>query len=482
MRKSILGALSIALAIATQHSALLADNPASWSGSGCDAGMICGDGCNGSQSAGCDGCGAGCNGGLGAGCDGCGSGCNGGLGAGCDGCGSGCGMGGLFCDSAGGDSCCADGLFGLGLLGGNHSGWNISGWVDAGFIGNTSSPDSKFNGPYNAVDRSNEGMLNQLYMIVEKRLPRYGAGIGGRVDILYGEDYLLAQSNGLERRDDGSARWNGEYYGLALPQAYVSMGNEDVSLQVGHFYSVVGYEGVMAPDNFFYSKSYSYQFAGPFTHWGAQLNVRPTDALSFNLGIHNGWDSLDRESDKPGFIGKVRYDSQSSKAWTSFAITTGDSNNDLAGVALNPDFTNRTRYSWLVALPVTKRLDYVFHHWLGFQEEGAPDGGRADWYGIDQYLTYSFSDCVKGALRFEWFRDEEGTRVGLNRSSNPNNPPFVGDFYSLSAGLNLAVSKSLTIRPELRADWFDGTAVRQPFDDGNDDNQFMLGIDAILRI
>ncbi|WP_417730378.1 outer membrane beta-barrel protein [Rosistilla oblonga] len=470
MRKNILGALSIALAIATQQSVLLAGSPSCLSSLRCDDGMLCDRAAHYRGGSDCDArmiCGDECN-------DGCLGGCS-------DLCGAGCDHGGFGCD-AGMDSCCDGGLFGLGLLGQASSGWNVSGWVDAGFIGNTSSPNSKFNGPYNAVDRSNEGMLNQLYMIVEKRLPRYGAGIGGRVDILYGEDYLLAQSNGLERRDDGAARWNGEYYGLALPQAYVSMGNEDVSLQVGHFYSVVGYEGVMAPDNFFYSKSYSYQFAGPFTHWGAQLNVRPTDALSFNLGIHNGWDSLDRESDKPGFIGKVRYDSQSSKAWTSFAITTGDSSNDLAGVALNPDFTNRTRYSWLVALPVTKRLDYVFHHWLGFQEEGAPDGGRADWYGIDQYLTYCFTDRLKGAVRFEWFRDEEGTRVGLNRPSNPNNPPFVGDFYSLSAGFNMAVSKNLTIRPELRADWFDGTAASQPFDDGNDDNQFMLGIDAIFRI
>ncbi len=70
-------------------------------------------------------------------------------------------------------------------------GCSIYGWLAAGFVGNTSSPDSKFNGPYNAVDRSNELMLNQTYFVAEKKLRCDAcAGIGGRVDMLYGEDFF----------------------------------------------------------------------------------------------------------------------------------------------------------------------------------------------------------------------------------------------------------------------------------------------------
>ena len=137
----------------------------------------------------------------------------------------------------------------------SECGINVHGWIDAGFIWNTSSPTSGFNGPYNAVDRSNEIMMNQLYMVAEKGLPHCGLGIGGRIDFIYGEDYFLAESIGIEKRPDGTAHWNREYYGMAFPQAYVSVGNENLNMQVGHFYSVVGYEGVMSPDNFFYSKS-----------------------------------------------------------------------------------------------------------------------------------------------------------------------------------------------------------------------------------
>ena len=185
-------------------------------------------------------------------------------------------------------------------------GLNFWGWLNAGFVGNTSSPASKFNGPYNAVDRANELMFNQMYFIAEKGLPcDCCCGIGGRVDVIYGEDYFLAQSVGLENHDDGSPHWNSEYYGWAIPQAYVEVGRTDLSLKLGHFYSPVGYEGLpaytqartpRAAGNFFYTKAYSYQFAGPFTHWGAIATWKPSDYWETQFGLTNGWDTLDRET------------------------------------------------------------------------------------------------------------------------------------------------------------------------------------------
>jgi hypothetical protein len=236
----------------------------------------------------------------------------------------------------------------------------------------------------------------------------------------------------------------------------------------------------MAPDNFFYSKSYSYQFAGPFTHWGGQVNWSPNNNWTVQMGLHNGWDAFDRVDDEVGFVGKVRYDSSSSGAWTSFAAVSGKEFNNSAGLAITPDFTNRTRYSWLVGLPLTCKLEYVFHHWLGLQEDGAAGGGQADWYGIDQYLYYTINNRWKTGLRFEWFRDEDGTRVGLNRTTNPNKPPLPGNFYSVSYGANWTPTNNLVIRPEIRGDWYDGSGAALPFNDNSRDTQLMLGFDAIL--
>ena len=102
------------------------------------------------------------------------------------------------------------------------------------------------------------------------------------------------------------------------------------------------------------------------------------------------------------------------------------------------------------------------------------------WYGIDQYLSYKVNNCWKVGGRLEWFRDEEGTRVGLNRTTNPNNPPFPGDFYSITLGLNYSPTCNLTLRPEIRYDSYDGNVARLPFNDGLDDTQLMVGLDGIL--
>jgi hypothetical protein len=122
----------------------------------------------------------------------------------------------------------------------------IYGWLNGGYIGNANNPVSKFNGPYNAVDRD-ELMFNQAYLVIEKLLGNTeGIEYGFRADALYGFDYILAQSRGLEVNPDGSARWNGnQYYGLALPQLYGEVGNKNASLKVGRFYSVVGYTAAL---------------------------------------------------------------------------------------------------------------------------------------------------------------------------------------------------------------------------------------------
>jgi hypothetical protein len=368
--------------------------------------------------------------------------------------------------------------------------WNFYGWLNAGFVGNTDSPPSKFNGPYNAVDRANELMLNQMYFVLEKQLAcDCCCGIGGRVDVIYGEDYFLAQSVGLENRDDGSPHWNDEYYGVAIPQAYLELGRTDLSIKLGHFYSIIGYEGLpastsagtpRAAGNFFYTKAYSYQFAGPFTHWGGLVTWALSDYWETQVGLTNGWDTLDRApKDNLNMLAKAKYTGDSGW-WTSFGGVTGDDINNPGGLPIVNAFTNRTRYSWLISLPVGCNAEYVFHQWLGSQEQGAIGGGTAYWYGIDQYLTYTINDCWKSGLRFEWFRDEDGTRVGLNRPSNPNNVPFVGDFYSLSAGLNWSPTTNLIVRPEIRADWYDGAQLTQPFNDGAEDTQLLFGVDAIL--
>ncbi len=357
----------------------------------------------------------------------------------------------------------------------------LRGWLNGGYMGNMQNPPSRFHGPYNAVDR-NEIMGSQAYLIAEANLPADDSfGFGARVDVLYGEDYLLAQSVGMEVRSDGTPRWNtNEFYGLALPQLYGQVGTNNFNLKLGHFYSIVGYEGIQAPDNFFYSKSYSYQFAGPFTHWGGLLSWKPTERLEVQGGLTNGWNTLDRSSDRLGYLLGVKFTHES--FWVSLAATTGDEFNNVAGrPGLAPDYANRTRYSAIVGLQLTEKLEWVVHHWYGFQQNGVPGGVNADWWGIDQYIYYTINDQWKAAVRLEWFHDQDGTRLGLNRPSNPNKPPFGGQVYSASLGVNWTPHPNFILRPEVRSDWYDPNFGGLPYDDGTKSHQFLIGMDGIVK-
>ncbi|MFM8930397.1 MAG: outer membrane beta-barrel protein [Gemmataceae bacterium] len=359
---------------------------------------------------------------------------------------------------------------------------SVRGWLDGGFMGNSGNPGSKFNGPYNAVDRANEAMFNQAYLIAERVLPTDESfGAGGRVDLLYGEDFLLAMSQGWEIQPGGGDGWNsGQYYGLAIPQLYAEFGTQELSVKLGHFYTIVGYEGVPAVGNFFYSKAYSYQFAGPFTEWGGLATWRPTKNFEVIGGLVNGWNAVDANINAVNFLGRARVQNDPNSLAASFAIITGDQPSNIAGLPNIADVAaNRTRYSLILEARPTNRLEYVFHQWLGTQTDGAPLGGTALWAGIDQYLYYSVSEQWKAGARFEWFNDVDGTRVGLNRPSNPNKPPLPGNFFSLTVGPNWLPTQNLMLRPELRWDFYDGEA--KPYNDGTKTNQLMLGFDAILK-
>jgi hypothetical protein len=363
----------------------------------------------------------------------------------------------------------------------------VYGWLDGGFVGNFGVPASKFNGPYNAVDRANEAMMNQVYIIAERTLPTDGSnGIGARTDLLYGEDFPLAMSLGWET-NPGPRDWNsGEYYGLAIPQLYTELGNQDISLKLGHFYTIVGYEGVPAVGNFFYMRSYSYQFAGPFTHWGGLVNWNASKNVEVDAGLVNGWNGLASPSSKANFLGRIRARNDDNSFATSFAIVSGDEGNDFSPLFQPaPPLTsaNRTRYSLIFEYRPADNWEYLFHHWLGTQAKALVDGGTALWAGIDQYLYYRVSDAWSWGARFEWFQDTDGTRVGLNRPSNPNHVPLPGNFYSLTIGPNWTPTGNFLMRPAFRWDFFGGPygGPRAPYNDGISNQQTMLGFDLIQK-
>lgn len=378
-------------------------------------------------------------------------------------------------------------------------GWNLTGFINASANANADHPGSHFNGPVTFLDR--EGVrMNQAYLTFERVADSGGCGFdwGGRIDAMYGSDYVFTQAAGLELHQNGTPHWNGRpdgytrQYGLALPQFYGEVAYNDVSVKLGHFYTIIGYQVVPATGNFFVTQPYTFQYGEPFTHTGALATYKYTDELTFYAGGVNGWDKFDAVTDKLGYLGGMLY-APSHGAYTILLTGTHGQEDGIAP----PIMGIRNMYSLVFTYNVSDTVQYVVQHDNGRQDNGAGAGVDAEWYGINQYLYYTLNECWKFGARAEWFRDDSGFRLqsapvrlgGLGALAAAGVPgaPLAADlpgaagghYYEIAVGANWTPSANLTVRPEFRWDWSEGTAVA-PYDDFTKDSQFMAAIDAIV--
>ena len=360
------------------------------------------------------------------------------------------------------------------------------GFVDIGIGANGWGAD--WNGPITFNDRSWQGQMNQLYLINERILKEDQLSWGGRIDLLYGTDFLYTVAAGLDAFRSTpdplgltGPRWNtNRYYGLAMPQLYGELGSQALNVRFGHFYTLIGYEVVPAIGNFFYTHAYTMQYGEPFTHTGVLGTWNPNDQLSIIGGITNGWDNFDTALPTPAvpgpgktsnaaFLGAVTFSSSDGSQALTVACSSGNEANGGLSSPIAPIaqdlIGNRTVTSIVYSNEFTDKLTYVYQSDFGYAADAGNAGafyqtqgqqnGSAYWYGANQYLFYNFTDYLIGGARLEWFRDNNGTRVvsGL-RDGSPGVGGMAGNFWELTFGLNYLVGNNMVIRPELRYDWF----------------------------
>jgi hypothetical protein len=367
------------------------------------------------------------------------------------------------------------------------NGWTVEGWLAGGATFNADHPASHYNGPVTFNDRDREFQVNQAYITMGREADNGGCGWawGGRMDLLYGTDYIFTQAAGLELQPDGTNAWNGHrQYGFAMPQAYADVAYNDLSVRVGHFYTIMGYEKVQAPSNFFYSHAYTKQYGEPFTHTGALATYNYNDRWTFYGGGVNGWNKFDAVSDKIAFLGGATYTPDHQRYTLTGTFITGEED----GIA--PPTTVRSGYSIVFNYNINCRLNYVLQHDNYWQDNDPLNGGaHSEWYGLNQYLFYTVNDRWKLGVRAEWFRDDDGVRASalgspIREAAFGGGLPFAaadaaGNYYNVSLGANWTPRSNITVRPEIRWDWSDGNVV-QPYDDGTKDSQFTAAVDAIL--
>ncbi|MNR16533.1 hypothetical protein D3C85_1331420 [compost metagenome] len=88
-------------------------------------------------------------------------------------------------------------------------------------------------------------------------------------------------------------------------------------------------------------------------------------------------------------------------------------------------------------------------------------------------LTYQSRPDLAFSLRGEHFRDHDGFVLFPTSTAR-------GDFNALTVGLRWDVSKNLSLRPELRYDWFEPLDHDRIYGNGRDRTQMTGLVEALV--
>jgi hypothetical protein len=313
---------------------------------------------------------------------------------------------------------------------------NIGGWFQGGYHEESNDLFNNQPGDFN---------LHQGWLFVEKvaEAQNGNLGFGFRFDGMYGIDAADTQAFGntvdaggrIRGFDNGFNRGGG--YGWAIPQAYLEVAGENWSAKVGHFYTLIGYEVVTAPDNFFYSNAITMYNSEPFTHTGALGTFNLTDDVTAFAGWTLGWDTgFDQFADGSSFIG-------------GFSMPLGE---DTTMTYINTigDFGARGSdaysHSFVFDTALTDRLNWVVQSDLLRVGSTGEDN-----VGLNQYLIYTVNDCISVGSRLEWWKGDTLTGYAPHGGVLPAEGSH--SYYASTFGVNLRATANVIVRPEYRVDW-----------------------------
>lgn len=352
----------------------------------------------------------------------------------------------------------------------------IGGWLSGGFTTNANGNRSgNGNAPLSLNNVADTPLLNQFWLYTAKPLDLESKRFdwGFRIDYLLGADAPDTQAAGDQSWDFG---WNtSRDYGSAIPQLYAEFGWGKAILRVGYKFGLQGYEAGQAVDNFFYSHNYGFGYGVPGTFSGAAVTYSVSDSLEVVGGWTMGWDSWwSNYLSASTFMGGFTWNVTCATSLT-YHVSAGDFGDGTAKNGAKSNDGDIYAHAIVLTHRVNDCVDWAIENTLGSNTGIGPENNQ--WYSLTGYLFIDLTDHWSAGSRLEWFRDEDGKRVGVN-GAGP------GSYYEATIGLNWYPCSNLTIRPEVRWDWFDGQG--RPFDsrdggmNGTGVNQFTGGLDLVL--
>ncbi|MBM4088093.1 MAG: porin [Planctomycetes bacterium] len=303
-------------------------------------------------------------------------------------------------------------------------------------------------------DYPNRVQLHQQWTYLERKANGdCGLDWGVRADLMYGTDGQDFQAFGGRPNDWDNSWDHGGAYGWALPQVYAELAFGDLSVKMGKFFRVLGYEQLPSPNNFFYSHAFSFYLSEPFTHSGVIADYALGDCVTVVGGWSLGFDTGFSRNGGDCFLGGLKLQLTDNLLF-SYMTAIGDFgfedrfNSDANGYAHTLLMTYNLGERWTFAV----QSDLVDNDVLL--------GSTTNVLSVSEYVMYKLNDCWGVGGRFEWYKNPA---LGAGAA---------GEVSSMTAGLNWRPHANVVLRPEVRWDDYHSASLWR--------DSTLFGIDCIV--
>jgi len=370
----------------------------------------------------------------------------------------------------------------------------FSGHVEAGTTANVDDPGNGLNFGHLFTDRSNQLLLNQALLTLERDVDPKATGydFGFKLQGMYGSDARYTHFLGeLDRVTKDRNQFDVVEANVTAHLPLLTAGGIDA--KVGQYPTPIGAEVIDASGNFFYSHSYIFNFGIPLKHTGFYTTTHVSGVLDLWLGADSG---VNTSLGDPG---------DNNDAWSGLGGVglnlMGGNLTILALAHIGPEnprpvplhnSTARQIYDLVATWKVNDKLTSTTE--LNFIRD---DFFHASAGGVATYVTYALNDQLSIGGRAEVFRDDQGFFVAAFPSSNDflnaqegrPNLSFSGGkttYGALTLGVNYKppgipkMFDGLVIRPEFRWDQALQTSTVKPFDSRTSDHQITIAADVIV--
>lgn len=173
-------------------------------------------------------------------------------------------------------------------------------------------------------------------------------------------------------------------------------------LDAGIFFGHIGFESWISHDNWNYTRALNLDNV-PYYAAGARLSYEPTRALTVQLHVLNGWQTITTTNRDKSFGTQVSYEFSS-----RFKI----SHNAFAGNVAPDDTTTQYRFysNLILQYFATAAWQFAITGDAGAQKN-ALDNGYRHWYTGAVYARYLISPQFAAATRLEYFIDGDQVMV-----------------------------------------------------------------------